>query len=73
MWLMERTIWGGNIFRVDSKVNLERRQLCLDYIARTFAERPDLREAVTPNYPYPGKRPIFASTSIPRSSSRTSS
>ena len=65
MWLMERTIWGGNIFRVDSKVNLERRQLCLDYIARTFAERPDLREAVTPNYPYPGKRPIFASTFYP--------
>ena len=38
------------------------RQFCLDYIDRKFADRPDLREAVTPKYPYPGKRPIFAST-----------
>ena len=32
---------------------------------RQFADRPDLREAVTPKYPYPGKRPIFASTFYP--------
>ena len=36
-----------------------------DYIARKFADRPDLREAVTPTYPYPGKRPVFASTFYP--------
>ena len=33
-----------------------------DYIERKFADRPDLREAVTPKYPYPGKRPVIAST-----------
>ena len=40
-------------------------QGCSDYIAREFADRPDLREAVTPTYPYPGKRPILASTFYP--------
>ena len=30
-----------------------------------FADRPDLAEAVTPNYPYPGKRPILNSTFYP--------
>jgi cation diffusion facilitator CzcD-associated flavoprotein CzcO len=64
-WLLEKNTWGGKIFRVDSKQNAARRQFCLDYIAKTFADRPDLREAVTPTYPYPGKRPIFATTFYP--------
>jgi cation diffusion facilitator CzcD-associated flavoprotein CzcO len=64
-WLLEKNIWGGRIFRVDTKENATRRQFCLDYIATSFADRPDLREAVTPHYPYPGKRPIFASTFYP--------
>ena len=64
-WLMEKNIWGGKIFRPDSKINAARRQTCLDYIDRTFADRPDLRDVVTPTYPYPGKRPIFASTFYP--------
>ena len=65
LWVMERNIWGGNLFRVGAKANVERRQMCLDYIDRTFADRPDLREAVTPTYPYPGKRPIFATGFYP--------
>ena len=65
MWVMEKSIWGGNIFRVGSKANITRRDFCLDYIDRTFVDRPDLREAVTPNYPYPGKRPVFASGYYP--------
>ena len=40
-------------------------QFCLSYIARQFADHPDLRAAVTPTYPYPGKRPVFASTFYP--------
>jgi cation diffusion facilitator CzcD-associated flavoprotein CzcO len=64
-WLLEKNTWGGKIFRFDTKQNAARRQFCLDYIDRTFADRPDLREAVTPTYPYPGKRPIFASTFYP--------
>ncbi len=64
-WLLEKNIWGGKIFRVDTKENAVRRQFCLDYIAQSFEDRPDLRDAVTPRYPYPGKRPIFASTFYP--------
>src|SRR4029077_16306991 len=60
--LLERSFWRGDLDRPGTKVNEARRQFCLDYIDRKFADRPDLREAVTPKYPYPGKRPVFAST-----------
>jgi len=39
--------------------------ICRCYIDRVFKDRPDLREAVTPTYPYPGKRPVLASTFYP--------
>jgi cation diffusion facilitator CzcD-associated flavoprotein CzcO len=61
-YLLERSLWRGHLYRPGTKTNEARRQFCLDYIERKFADRPDLREAVTPKYPYPGKRPIFAST-----------
>jgi cation diffusion facilitator CzcD-associated flavoprotein CzcO len=61
-WLLEKNLWGGAIYRPGTKVNALREQQCRDYIAREFADRPDLRAAVTPTYPYPGKRPIFHST-----------
>jgi cation diffusion facilitator CzcD-associated flavoprotein CzcO len=64
-WLLEKNIWGGKIFVVDTKENAARTQFCLDYIDKVFADRPDLKEAVTPRYPYPGKRPIFATTFYP--------
>jgi cation diffusion facilitator CzcD-associated flavoprotein CzcO len=64
-WLLEKNIWGGKIFVVDTKENAARTQFCLDYIDKVFEDRPDLKEAVTPRYPYPGKRPIFATTFYP--------
>ena len=54
-WLLEKNIWGGKIFRVDTKENAARRQFCLDYIDRSFEDRPDLRDAVTPTLPVPGQ------------------
>ena len=39
--------------------------MCRRYIDRVFKNHPDLREAVTPAYPYPGKRPVIASTFYP--------
>ncbi len=60
--LLEKNLWDGRIWRPGTKANRAREQLCRDYIARKFADRPDLREAVTPKYPYPGKRPVLAST-----------
>jgi cation diffusion facilitator CzcD-associated flavoprotein CzcO len=61
-YLVERNLWFGRIFRPGTKANKAREQFCRDYIDRKFADRPDLREAVTPTYPYPGKRPVLAST-----------
>jgi len=61
----ERNIWGGRLFRPGARVNETNQRLCLAYIARQFKDRPDLREAVTPKYPYPGKRPLLASTFYP--------
>ncbi len=64
-WLLERNLWRGEIYRVGTKRNRAREEVCRRYIARQFEDRPDLRDAVTPKYPYPGKRPVLASTFYP--------
>jgi cation diffusion facilitator CzcD-associated flavoprotein CzcO len=64
-WTMERNLWGGAMFRPGSALNVKREQTCRAYIDRQFADRPDLRAAVTPTYPFPGKRPILATTFYP--------
>ena len=61
-YVLEKGLWRGNLYRPGTKTNETRRQFCLSYIARQFADHPDLREAVTPKYPYPGKRPVVASS-----------
>ncbi len=62
---LERGLIGATTFRPGTKLNAQRQQTCLDYIAREFAGHPDLGKAVTPTYPYPGKRPVIASTFYP--------
>ncbi|MET0882897.1 MAG: NAD(P)/FAD-dependent oxidoreductase, partial [Acidimicrobiales bacterium] len=64
-YLLEKSLFRGALYRPGTKTNADREQLCRDYIARQFADHPELREAVTPKYPYPGKRPVFASTFYP--------
>jgi cation diffusion facilitator CzcD-associated flavoprotein CzcO len=64
-YLVEKNLWSGHLFRPGTKLNTARQELCLRYIARQFADQPDLRAAVTPSYPYPGKRPVLASTFYP--------
>ncbi len=64
-YLLEKNLWAGNMNRPGTKANARREEMCRRYIAREFADRPDLRDAVTPGYPYPGKRPVFASTFYP--------
>jgi cation diffusion facilitator CzcD-associated flavoprotein CzcO len=61
-WLMEKGVRGGAIYRPGTKTNAAREAFCRAFIARTLGDRPDLAAAVTPSYPYPGKRPIFHST-----------
>src|SRR5262249_52863491 len=64
-YLLEKNLWRGALFRPGTKVNAEREAVCRKYIDRQFADRPGLRAAVTPGYPYPGKRPVFATTFYP--------
>jgi cation diffusion facilitator CzcD-associated flavoprotein CzcO len=64
-WLLEKNLWGGHMNRPGTKANARREAMCRAYIGREFADRPELGAAVTPSYPYPGKRPVFASTYYP--------
>jgi cation diffusion facilitator CzcD-associated flavoprotein CzcO len=65
LWRVEKNLWRAGSYRPGSKVHTKMEALCRSYIDRKFADRPDLREAVTPSYPYWGKRLIFASTFYP--------
>ncbi len=62
LYQLEKNTRGGKIFQPGTKVHTAREALCRRYLAAQFADRPDLLAAVTPTYPYPGKRPIFHST-----------
>jgi cation diffusion facilitator CzcD-associated flavoprotein CzcO len=64
-YLLEKNLLGGSLWHPGSKKQVAREDVCRKYIARQFKDRPDLAAAVTPSYPYPGKRPIFASTFYP--------
>jgi cation diffusion facilitator CzcD-associated flavoprotein CzcO len=62
---LEKNQIGGAIHRPGTKINALREHQCRSFVDRVFADRPDLAEAVTPRYPYPGKRPIINSTFYP--------
>ena len=64
-WLLEKHLWGGRLNRPGTRANQTREEVCRRYIDRVFTDRPDLRDAVTPTYPYPGKRPVLATTFYP--------
>jgi cation diffusion facilitator CzcD-associated flavoprotein CzcO len=64
-WLLEKSLWNGHLNRPGTRENTKREEMCRRYISRRFADRPDLQQAVTPTYPYPGKRPVIASTFYP--------
>jgi cation diffusion facilitator CzcD-associated flavoprotein CzcO len=56
---MLRTQAFAAMHRPDTKLNQSLQQRALGYIDSTFKERPDLKGAVTPKYPYGGKRTIL--------------
>jgi cation diffusion facilitator CzcD-associated flavoprotein CzcO len=64
-WQIERGQMFGSIHRPGTKTNALREQQCRAYIAAVFKDRPDLAAAVTPDYPYPGKRPILSKDFYP--------
>jgi cation diffusion facilitator CzcD-associated flavoprotein CzcO len=58
-WLIEIGQLFGALHRPGTKINSIAESRCRAYIAAVFADRPDLAEAVTPKYPFPGKRPVL--------------
>ena len=55
----------GRTYRPHTKRSKKMRAKALAYIAETFKDRPDLKEAVTPKYAYGGKRVVLCSTYYP--------
>ena len=57
----ERREVGGAFFRPGSWSNRQARATALRHIVEVFAEHPELGEAVTPRYPFGGKRAVLSS------------
>jgi cation diffusion facilitator CzcD-associated flavoprotein CzcO len=57
----ERREVGGAFFRPGSRSNTKARAMALRHIADVFADHPELQEAVTPRYPFGGKRAVLSS------------
>ena len=38
--MLEKSLWGGQLYRPGTKVNEARKQFCLDYIARSSRTDP---------------------------------
>ena len=53
--------WGGKNLQPGTPQNAKAQAACERYIAKVFKDRPDLAKAVTPGYPYGGKRQVLAS------------
>lgn len=61
----ERREWNGAFFKPGSASNTQARDAALAYIREVFADRPDLAAAVTPDYPFAGKRAVVSSDFFP--------
>ncbi len=65
LWQIEKGQIRGSIHRPGTKVNALRESQCRLYMEAVFKDRPDLLKMVTPQYPYPGKRPVLTGTFYP--------
>jgi cation diffusion facilitator CzcD-associated flavoprotein CzcO len=57
--------WGGKNLQPGTRQNDRAQAACERYIAQVFKDRPDLAKAVTPSYPYGGKRQVLSSGFYP--------
>ncbi len=64
-WEAEKRLWDGGTYRPGEPANTAAEQAARGYIAKVFEDRPDLAAAVTPSYPFWGKRTIFSSDFYP--------
>ncbi|MDH6291332.1 flavin-containing monooxygenase [Rhodococcus opacus] len=61
----ERASHRNNIWRPGSKRNAAAEQAARAFIERSFHDRPDLAKAVTPDFPFGGKRPVVTDELYP--------
>ena len=61
----ERREWHGAVFRAGSRMNRRSEAKARSYLTEVFAERPELAEALTPDYPFAGKRTVVTSQFYP--------
>jgi cation diffusion facilitator CzcD-associated flavoprotein CzcO len=57
--------WNGAFFKPGAWSYEKAKETALAYIDEVFAGRPDLKEAVTPRYPFYGKRAVISSDFYP--------
>ena len=60
-WKQDVKEVGGQLFRPGSRVNRKAEAKARAYLDEVFADRPDLKTAVTPRYPFGGKRSLLSS------------
>ena len=65
LWRREKVQHGLKLLTPGTHANKAAEANAREYINSVFAERPDLAEAVTPTYPFGGKRPIMADDLYP--------
>jgi cation diffusion facilitator CzcD-associated flavoprotein CzcO len=58
----EKRLWRGGPARLGTRAHNRGEQAALDFIEQELGDRPDLKKAVTPTYPFLGKRVIRSST-----------
>jgi cation diffusion facilitator CzcD-associated flavoprotein CzcO len=65
LWQLQKGQIRGQIHRPGTKLNKLSEQVCRNYINAVFKDHPDLRQLVTPDFPFPGKRPVQTSDFYP--------
>jgi cation diffusion facilitator CzcD-associated flavoprotein CzcO len=65
LWRLEKGLWRGRMWKPSDPFNRQLEAVSRALIAREFADRPDLEKAVTPQYPFPGKRQVLSSSWYP--------
>jgi len=64
-WQAEKRLFDGGSYRPGHPTHEASEQAARQYIAKTFEDRPEMVEALTPKYPFWGKRTIFSNDFYP--------
>lgn len=59
-YVRRHTSKGPSAFRPNTRQNIAAREQCITFLHSILGHRPDLVAALTPSYPFGGKRPVSA-------------